>query len=140
MFQLSGFLPYQLAVLASRTSREFAATYGEAFGLTIPEWRVLAHLSQGGDVSVREIHARVDMDKSKVSRAAQTLEMAGLIKKVSNEKDRRLVALSLTRKGRKTMSEITPLANAFADSLLSALDPQERKVFQSAVEKLLNSG
>lgn len=99
----------------------------------------MAHLSQSGNVSVREIHERVDMDKSKVSRAAQRLEISGLIKKVVNESDRRLVTLSLTRKGRSTMAEIAPLARAFAQDLLSELDPAEQDVFQSAVEKLLRS-
>ena len=56
----------------------FARRYGAESGISIPEWRVLAHLAEGGPVSVRDIHARVDMDKSKVSRAAARLEEAGL--------------------------------------------------------------
>ena len=73
-FDLSAFLPYQLAVVASRVSKGFAERYRAEFGLTIPEWRVLAHMAQFDAVSVREIQARVDMDKSKVSRAAARLE------------------------------------------------------------------
>ncbi len=136
-FDLSRFLPYQLAVLASRTSRNLSQTYQDSFGLSIPEWRVIAHLSQEGHVSVREIHERVDMDKSKVTRASQRLEMAGLIKKETNPSDRRLVTLSLTAKGRNTMAKIAPLADEFAQDLLSVLEPLERDVFQSVVEKLL---
>lgn len=139
-FDLSTFLPYQLAVLASRASRNLSQTYQDRFGLSIPEWRVMAHLSQEGHVSVREIHERVDMDKSKVTRASQRLEMAGLIMKEVNETDRRLVTLSLTPKGLDTMAQIAPLADAFAEDLLSVLEPSERDVFQSVVEKLLNSG
>lgn len=97
----------------------------------------MAHLSQVSEVSVREIHQRVEMDKSKVSRAAQRLEMAGLIRKITNPEDKRLVALSLTQKGTDVMADIVPLADRFAQELLSALDPQERDVFQSAVRKLL---
>ena len=69
-FELTDFLPYQLAVAAGRVSRAFSDRYRAEFGLSIPEWRVLAHLSTADAVSIREIHARVDMDKSKVSRAA----------------------------------------------------------------------
>ncbi len=97
-FDLADFLPYQLAVAASRVSRQFAERYRAEFGLSIPEWRVLAHLSQSGSVSVREIHRRVDMDKSKVSRAAARLEAAGLVEKRTHGTDRRLLAMSLTRR------------------------------------------
>ena len=45
-FDLAAFLPYQLAVVAARVSKGFADRYRAEFGLTIPEWRVLAHLAQ----------------------------------------------------------------------------------------------
>jgi maleylacetoacetate isomerase len=99
-FDLSAFLPYQLAVAAARVSKGFADRYRAEFGLSIPEWRVLAHLAGDDAVSVREIHARVDMDKSKVSRAAARLEEAGLIEKRENAADRRLLDMRLTDKGR----------------------------------------
>ncbi len=76
-FDLSAFLPYQLAVASARVSKGFAERYRAEFGLSIPEWRVLAHLAGGDAVSVREIHARVDMDKSKVSRAARGWKRPG---------------------------------------------------------------
>ena len=53
-FDLDAFLPYRLAKLASRVSRGFAQEYSARFGLSIPEWRVMAHLSQSDTVSVRE--------------------------------------------------------------------------------------
>ena len=110
-FDLETFLPYQLAVAAGRVSRGFAERYRAEFGISIPEWRVLAHLSAaGGPVSVREIHARVDMDKSKVSRAAARLEQARLVAKAANADDRRLVALTLTEEGRALVARIVPLA------------------------------
>lgn len=110
-FDLDDFLPYQLAVAAARVSRGFAERYRSEFGITIPEWRVLAHLSAaGGPVSVREVHARVDMDKSKVSRAAARLEQAGLVAKAANDEDRRLVSLTLTPAGRGLVERIVPLA------------------------------
>ncbi len=120
-FDLAGFLPYQLAVAAARVSRAFAERYHRDFGITIPEWRVLAHLAQAGPVSVREIHARVDMDKSKVSRAAARLEAAGYITKRGHETDRRLVQLGLTDAGRALFARIVPVARAYQDELEAAL-------------------
>ena len=120
-FDLDGFLPYQLSVAASRVSRRFAARYWAEAGISPPEWRVLAHLAQAGAVSVRDIHLRVDMDKSKVSRAASRLEEAGLVTKVPDERDRRLVALSLTDAGRALMERFGKIAGDFQAELMREL-------------------
>ena len=135
-FDLDAFLPYQLAVLASRVSREFAALYGARFDLSIAEWRVVAHLGQEEAVSVREIHERVDMDKSKVSRAASRLEAAGYVTKRISESDRRLVELTLTATGRAMHSEIVELARGFEAALEERLGPEAAK-FRTALSGLL---
>lgn len=135
-FDLSAFLPYQLAVVASRVSKGFAERYRAEFGLTIPEWRVLAHMAQFDAVSVREIQARVDMDKSKVSRAAARLEATGLIEKRGDPKDRRLLDMRLTEKGRDLMARITPIAEAYQAEILAKLGA-DAPVFRAALLRLL---
>jgi len=133
-FELSAFLPYRLAVLAARVSADFADIYQKKFGLSVPEWRVMAHLSQSGDVSVREIHKRVDMDKSKVSRAAARLQLRGLVAKATPSDDKRLVSLSLTEKGRAMFDEITPLALAYQEKMHAQLTEQERIALMKAID------
>lgn len=120
-FDLMRFTPYRLAVAADKTSEELARQYRARFGISIPQWRVLVHLAHAGDVSVREIEARVAMEKSKVSRAASKLEEAGLIAKRVNDHDRRLVRLSLTDKGQALMAELLPLAQAYQDEIETRL-------------------
>lgn len=113
-FDLDAFTPYRLAVAAKRTSEELARQYRERFGITIPEWRVLVHLAHAGDgVSVRDIEARVALERYEVSRTAKRLEEAGLITKTPGAQDRRLVALALTPRGRAMMAELLPLARAY---------------------------
>jgi DNA-binding MarR family transcriptional regulator len=125
-FDLSAFLPYRLAVASARVSRAFAARYSREFGLTIPEWRVLAHLAKGDAVSVRDIHERVDMDKPKVSRAASHLEEKGLVRKTGHKGDGRLVSLTLTAEGRKVMAQLIPMALAYQAELLGELGSRSR--------------
>ncbi len=135
-FDLGAFLPYQLAVAASRISKGFAERYRAEFGLSIPEWRVLAHLAQSGTVSVREIHARVDMDKSKVSRAAARLETLGLIEKRENVEDRRLLDMCLTEAGRQLIARIVPIADAYQAEILSKI-AEDAPAFRAALLKLI---
>lgn len=135
-FDLSAFLPYQLAVVSSRISKEFSELYRAEFGLTIPEWRVLAHLAQSDQVSVREIQARVDMDKSKVSRAAARLETQGLIEKRENLEDRRLLDMRLTAKGRDLIARIVPIADAYQAQILAQIGT-DAALFRAALLRLL---
>jgi DNA-binding MarR family transcriptional regulator len=137
-FDLDRFLPYRLAVLASAVSGDLGAIYGAQHGITIPEWRVLCHLSQFEKVSVREIHARVDMDKSKVSRAAARLVQSGYVRKAEGREDRRLVSLTLTRRGRRLMDRIVPMALAFEAELTAGLAPEEAAALESALAKLMD--
>ncbi|KGJ08597.1 MarR family transcriptional regulator [Paracoccus versutus] len=120
-FDLDQFLPYRLSVAAARISRRFAALYEAEAGLTVPEWRVLAHLDKAGAVSVRDITARVNLEKSIVSRAATRLETAGLVRKSGHSTDRRLVALELTPAGRALMQRLGRIAEDFQAELLAEL-------------------
>ena len=136
-FELETFIPYQLAVLSERVSQEFSTLYKPKFGISVAEWRVIAHLSQSDRVSVREIHTRVAMDKSKVSRAASRLEAGGYITKSANTADGRLVTLALTAKGRAMMAELTPLAAEYEDSVMAELG-HSAEAFRDMLTRLLS--
>ncbi len=130
-FDLDEFLPYRLSVLAQRMSREFESRYRNRFGIRVPEWRIVAHLSQSGPVSVRELVKRVDLHKSRVSRAAQRLEAAGYVSKTTDSRDRRLVELQLTAKGMAMMEELAPLANRYQQELLERIGNNSDAVDQA---------
>ena len=137
-FNLDEFIPYQISVLAKQMSRDLELRYRQKFGIRVSEWRILAHLSQAGPVSVRELEKRVDMHKSRVSRAAGRLKEAGLITNSVNMHDRRLRDLQLTAKGRRLMEELAPLASRFQLELLDRLG-HEGDGFRNGVSLLLNS-
>jgi DNA-binding MarR family transcriptional regulator len=124
-FDLAHFLPYRLSAASERVSRAFARRYRDEFGLSIAEWRVLAHLhaARGEAVSVRDIEARVAMEKSQVSRAAARLAQAGHIDKAAQDSDRRLLALTLTPQGRALMARLIPVALDFQAELSGRLGP-----------------
>ena len=134
-FDLEEFLPYQLAVLAERVSQGLSDLYRQKYGLSVAEWRVVAHLGQSGMVSVREIHQRAMLGKSQVSRAATKLEGNGYITKTPNPVDGRLVSLALTDKGKAMLAELAPQAMAYERRILSELDGASE--FRASVKRLL---
>ena len=72
-FTLNNFLPYQLSVLSNQISRNIATLYETRFGLTIPEWRVIAVLGETSDLTATKIAKKTVMDKAAVSRAVKSL-------------------------------------------------------------------
>ena len=70
---LDRFIPYRLSVLSNTVSMIIAGAYEREFGLSIPQWRVIAVLARYPDLSAVEVAERTAMDKVAVSRAVQGL-------------------------------------------------------------------
>lgn len=122
-FILANFLPYQLSILASGISRDFSKEYILRFGLNNAEWRIIAHLSQETEtISIREIYQKVDLEKSKVSRAVSKLAKRQLLSKKVNLSDKRLVDLKLTKVGREIIDEMTEIAMDFEARFLQKIE------------------
>ena len=75
-------MPYRLNVLATIVSQGFARLYSERFGISIPEWRVIAMLGQHRALTSKGIGERTHMHKTMVSRAVTDLERHGLLSRL----------------------------------------------------------
>jgi DNA-binding MarR family transcriptional regulator len=135
-FALEEFLPYRLSVVTNRASRLFARRYSEEFGLSIPEWRVLAVLGRFGRLSGTEIVERTAMDKVKVSRAVRQLLDRGLLAREEDAADRRVHRLAMTREGRQVHAGIVPLARGLEAELLAGLTVADRAALQAMLDRL----
>src|SRR5947209_9445932 len=136
-FSLRGFLPYQPAVLADYTSSRFAEVYSAKFGLSIPEWRVLATVGERKMLRAKDIEAERHLHKTVVSRAIAKLRTRGLVELKNNVEDRRESFLLLTPKGRKLYGEIIPLARTYSDEILASLSAAERASLERALERMM---
>lgn len=134
VFNLSTYLPYQLAVASERVSHRMSVDYGKSHGLSVAEWRVIVHLHRGGVVSVREIQAYTNLEKSRVSRAVDKLVASGLVEKHTSKADARLVDIALTHAGHNVLAEILPTATAVESRLLSDLPEQEVAAFYRVLD------
>ncbi len=133
-FNLSEFLPYRLAVVSERVSRRLAVDYGSSHGLSVAEWRVLVHLRQSGAVSVRDIEAYTNLEKSRVSRAVSRLQDARLVKKHISAEDARLVEIALTQEGRDVLRDILQNAMATEARLLEGVSEDDLWTFFNVIE------
>jgi DNA-binding MarR family transcriptional regulator len=121
---LDDYLPFRLSVASNGVSRLIARAYEDRFGLTIPQWRLMAVLAEGG-MSQQQVVSRTAMDKVTVSRAARELVGRSLLARDASTTDGRSHLLTLTQMGRGLHAEIAPLAKAYEAALLAGLAPTE---------------
>jgi DNA-binding MarR family transcriptional regulator len=135
--ELDRFLPYRLSVLSNTVSTAIAGAYQERFGLTIPEWRVMAVLAMTPDLSAAEVAQRTAMDKVAVSRAVASLLRAKRIARQMARSDRRRSLLQLSASGRKVYAQVVPFALAYERELIAPLSERERATIDRALRILL---
>jgi len=134
---LEKFLPYRLSVLSNTVSSAIAAAYFMNFGLSIPEWRVMAVLAANPGLSAAEVTVRTAMDKVAVSRAVATLQSAGRLHRTTTPADRRRTHLGLTRSGMRVYGQVVPMALEYERKLVAPLTRRDLATLDRLVRVLL---
>ena len=134
--RLDAFIPYRLSVASNAVSARISASYRKRFGLKVPEWRLIAILAEGHEMTPQALGHAARIDKISVSRAAATLIERGLICQRANPGDGRSHLLSLTVDGRALYSEIAPAAIAMEADLLAGLSMSERTALDTLLRRI----
>lgn len=135
---LEDFLPYRLSITSHTVSTNIARVYEKRFGVSIPEWRVIAILGRFPGLSAVEVAERTFMDKVAVSRAVTKLIKNGRIDRQFADADRRRSILNLSEEGQKVHNEIAPLALEFERQLVEDISDDDYKTFNAILEQLLD--
>ncbi|MFN3434648.1 MAG: MarR family winged helix-turn-helix transcriptional regulator [Sphingomonas sp.] len=133
---LDDFIPYRLSVTSNLVSDSIARAYESLFGLSIPEWRLVAVVAETGGITQQAIGARTRMDKVTVSRAAIALVDRGLLARRANAEDRRSHLLELTGAGRDLYAAVAPKALDLESRIFSAFDPAEIAGFVAMLRRI----
>ena len=95
------------------------------FGLTNPQWRLLAVLADEGPLTQQTLCGRTIMDKVTVMRAAQALLRRRLVRRLPNSEDGRSHRLMMTAAGRRLYERVVPLALAYQQQLLDGIERRD---------------
>ena len=134
--KLTRFLPYVINNLAERISAGLSTLYSDEYGLTIPEWRVIANLAEHNTLNARQIVQFTTLEKSTVSRAVNNLSARGLVSQQRTEGDNRVKDLALTDAGETLYRSIVPRALAWERDLLEDLNAGEYRDLLHSLYKL----
>ncbi len=136
-FELGKFLPFRVTALAEGMSRSLSQRYREPYGISVPEWRILATLNRDNSLNAGELRKKTHMEKPRVSRALNKMEKRGLIIREPDICDSRVSNIRLSQKGEKLYKQIEPIAIEWEQALLSDLTDKEIRCVQSVLDKLV---
>lgn len=133
---LDRFLPYRLSITSNLVSDRIARIYEALFGLTIPEWRLVAVIAEADAITQADIGEQTRMDKVMVSRAAIALVERGLLIRAPNPTDKRSHHLSLTEAGRDLYASVAPKALELENKIFSRFTREELDQFVAMLRRI----
>jgi DNA-binding MarR family transcriptional regulator len=133
---LDQFLPFRLSFTSNLVSDAIARAYESLFGLSVPEWRLIAVIAEHDGITQQRIGARTRMDKVTVSRAAIALADRGLIARKPNPADKRSHLLALTSDGQMLYGEVAPKALELEARIFGSMDPRKLAEFVAMLREI----
>lgn len=118
------------------------AGHARTIGLAGIEYTVLisiAHLAQGGDVSISAVAQHLRLTGAFITNVCNRLVTLGLIGKATDEKDRRRVVLTLTEEGRRRLERLAPTQRDINDLEFGCLSAKEFRCLLDLVERMIAS-
>lgn len=138
------FLTFRLTRLSNSLRTNLTKRYLEEFGLSLPEWRLLALVTRFAPLRFSELTQRSGMDKGQVSRTLRVMTRRGLTTmKVVKTRGSRVaealaapVIISVTAKGKSAYKAVLPVAQRAQAEMLMTLSASERLQLYTTLEKL----
>jgi DNA-binding MarR family transcriptional regulator len=127
--RLDAFIPFRLSVTSNLVSDTIASAYQALFGLSIPEWRLIAVIAEDGGTTQQQVGRRTRMDKVTVSRATIALVDRGLVERRPHASDRRSQSLHLSASGHDLYAAVAPKALELERRIFASFDPGEVAAF-----------
>ena len=97
------------------------------YGLTSPQFDVLATLHRGEGIMQQELAARLLVTKGNVCGVLDRMEAVGWIERRPDPDDRRANRLHLTEAGRTKFAEVLPEHHVVLHEMMADLQPEEMK-------------
>ena len=121
-------------------ARRLQKKFNEAgIAVTIEQWSVLYHLWKGDGLSQQELCNATFRDKPSITRLVDNLEKLGLVKRVSDEKDRRINKIFLTKEALKLEEETMGLAEETLNEALAGVSQKEIDMCKEVLQKVYDN-
>lgn len=105
-------------------------------GLSAGQFFVLMVLSDEQGVTQDYLAGVFLIDKGSIARAVNVLEEKGIVRRITDEKNRRAVRLYLTEAGEKLIPEVVKIDKEWEEAAFSGLSQEERKQAMTLLRRI----
>jgi DNA-binding MarR family transcriptional regulator len=130
-------LSYTLRYIASaffEVLRAHCVERGKAYAITPPQWGMMAILSAHGEQTISMLAQKLSVDAPAITAIVGRLEQSGLVERVHDREDRRVVKVYLTAEGQDIIRSLDPVVAAFNERLLPG---DQRQAFFEQLQQLI---
>jgi len=110
----------------SEILRQHCAEQGKAYVITPSQWGILSFIAREQEQTISALGKLLGVDAPAVTNIVQRLEQSGLVERVRDREDQRIVKVSLSEEGQGIMRTLQPVFESFNEQLLPG---QERQAF-----------
>ena len=135
--ELYSFITGKASIAIARRLQKKFNTSG--VNLTIEQWSVLYHLWKQDGASQQELCNASFRDKPSITRLVDNLEKLNLVKRVSDEKDRRINKIYLTKQAQKLQEDTMRLAEETLNEALEGVPPDQVDLCKEVLQKVYDN-
>ena len=133
--------PMFLINITSKTFKDVMRKKQEAIGIPDGYRMILMILSRLDGAPQQDLAKRCCLSKPTVSLTLSNMEASGLIRRVVNEKDKRIINVYLTDSGREMNNNIIKLIKETEEEFLKDFSDKEKEELKNLLERILaNAG
>ena len=133
-------LVYNVVRLANRIVADIESQVHSEAGWSWAGFRIMFVVLIYGELEPRQISVLADVSRASVSSVLNTLERDGLVVRLRESHDRRLVTVKLTDRGTEMLTEAFVAHNQREYEWSSSLTPDECEQLTGLVRKMLRTG
>jgi len=106
------------------------------FPITPPQFVALQWLKEEGDMTIGDLSSKMYLANSTTTDLIDRMEKSGLVKRVRNSSDRRVVQIHLLDKGREIIDEVIRHRQIYLNDIISHFSPEKVKVIHESLNLL----
>jgi DNA-binding MarR family transcriptional regulator len=131
-------LDEQIGFILRQVSQRHAVIFARDIGadLTPTQWAALAKLAETGPCSQNQLGRLTAMDVATIKGVIDRLTARGLTETSADPEDGRRLRVSLTRTGQQLAEKVASNALAISRETLAPLDPREREMLVTLLDRL----
>lgn len=111
----------------------------KTYTITPPQWAALAWIDAYRVLSVGVLAQKLGIDDSVATGIVKRLEVHGLIERVHDQIDRRIVRLSLTSEGSEIVHHLNPVVIAFNERSFHGFSQEQQQILLKQLRQIVSN-